>query len=103
MQVILYKNSAPPNKVSKTTEGGQLTHTTDFHNCIFTQKNALDILHPSVLLDMNTDIGDVRKFNYMYIPKFSPAMLMKLNCPLWATPSAPALKKRTQLVLLTVT
>lgn len=71
MQVILYKNSAPPNKVSKTKEGGQLTNEKDFHNCIFTQKNALDILHPSVLLDMNIDIGDVRKYNYMYIPKFS--------------------------------
>jgi hypothetical protein len=68
MQVILYKNSAPPNKVNKSAN---LSNTTDFHNCIFTQKNALDILHPSVLLDMTNDIGDVRKYNYMYIPKFS--------------------------------
>ena len=68
MQVILYKNSAPPNKVNKSAN---LSNTTDYHNCIFTQKNALDILHPSVLLDMNIDIGDVRKYNYMYIPKFS--------------------------------
>ena len=45
--------------------------TTIISYCIFTQKNALDILHPSVLLDMNIDIGDVRKYNYMYIPKFS--------------------------------
>jgi len=68
MQVILYKNSAPPNKVNKSAN---LSNSTDFHNCIFTQKNALDILHPSVLLDMNIDIGDVREYNYMYIPKFS--------------------------------
>ena len=68
MQVILYKNSAPPNKVNKSAN---LSNSKDFHNCIFTQKNALDILHPSVLLDMNIDIGDVRKYNYMYIPKFS--------------------------------
>lgn len=68
MQVILYKNSAPPNKVNKSAN---LSNSEDFHNCIFTQKNALDILHPSVLLDMNIDIGDVRKYNYMYIPKFS--------------------------------
>ena len=68
MQVILYKNSAPPNKVNKSNN---LSNNTDFHNCIFTQKNALDILHPSILLDMNIDIGDVRKYNYMYIPKFS--------------------------------
>lgn len=68
MQVILYKNSAPPNKVNKSAN---LSGSTDYHNCIFTQKNALDILHPSVLLDMNIDIGDVRKYNYMYIPKFS--------------------------------
>lgn len=68
MQVILYKNSAPPNKVNKSAN---LSGSKDYHNCIFTQKNALDILHPSVLLDMNIDIGDVRKYNYMYIPKFS--------------------------------
>ena len=68
MQVHLFKNSAPPNKVDKSLN---LSKKEVFENVRFIEKNALDILNPSVLLQFVSDISDIKVYNYMYIPKFS--------------------------------
>lgn len=68
MNVSLYKNSAPPNKINKK---GNLTNERTFENVYFTESGTLDILHPTVLLKITNDIGDISDYNYMYIGKFS--------------------------------
>lgn len=68
MNVSLYKNSAPPNKINKKSS---LTNERTFENVYFTEKGTLDILHPTVLLKVTNDIGDISNYNYMYIGKFS--------------------------------
>ena len=67
MTVTLYKNSAPPNKVDKKDN---LSGTSTFSNVRFTEKGALNILNPSILVEMGDEIGNVAKYNYLYIPKF---------------------------------
>lgn len=66
MNVILYKNSSPPNKVDKT-----LSKKNEIEGVRFIEKGTLDILHPSILLQLTNDIKDVSVYNYLYIPKFS--------------------------------
>jgi hypothetical protein len=74
MHVHLFKNSAPPNKVNKS---GNLSKKVVFEGMNFTEKGALDILNPTILIrygDSDNDIRDIEDiavFNYMYIPKFN--------------------------------
>lgn len=66
MNITLYKNSSPPNKVSKS-----LSNANEIEAVRFLEKGALDILNPTVLIQLTDDIKDIAKYNYMYIPKFS--------------------------------
>lgn len=68
MNVDLYKNSAPPNRIDKSSS---LKNKTIFEDVRFIENGALDILNPSVLMKISNDIADIAKYNYMYIPKFS--------------------------------
>lgn len=67
MDVIFYRNSAPPNKVDKSSN---LSGKNTFTNVRFLDDNNLDILNPSVLLNIGSEISEVAKYNYMYIAKF---------------------------------
>ena len=67
MHVILYKNTAPPNKVDKTSN---LSSGYEIEGVKFVEKNTLDILRPSVLLHISDEVSDIAKYNYMYIAKF---------------------------------
>lgn len=68
MYVNLYKNSAPPNKVDKS---GNLTGKKEFTDIRFIEKGAFDILNPSVLIKNTNDIEDIKKYNYMEIPRLN--------------------------------
>lgn len=68
MHVKLYKNTAPPNKVDKSSN---LSNTKEVEGVRFIEKNTLSILNPSVLLDIANDAEDIAKYNYMSIPKFN--------------------------------
>lgn len=68
MNIELFKNTAPPNKVDKSNN---LKNRIVVDNVKFIEKGALDILHPSVLIQYTNDIDDVRAFNYMKIGQFS--------------------------------
>lgn len=68
MNIELYKNSAPPNKVNKS---GNLSNKTVIEAVRFIEKNSLDILNPSVLIQLTDEVRDASKYNYLYIPKFS--------------------------------
>lgn len=72
MNVILYKNSAPPNKIDKTTKIKivPINGNDEIENVRFIEGNALDILNPSILLDIGTEISTCATFNYCKIPKF---------------------------------
>ena len=67
MDVLLYKNSAPPNKVDKSNN---LSKKLKIENVRFIEKGALSVLNPSVLVNITTEISDISKYNYMQIPKF---------------------------------
>lgn len=66
MNVNLYKTQSPPNKVSKV-----LSNKKEFEGVRFIENDTLDILNPSVLINLSTEISDVVKYNYMYIPKMN--------------------------------
>lgn len=68
MNIVLYKNSAPPNKVDKSSN---LSNALTIEDVIFTERNTLDMLNPSVLIKYTNDIDDIRPFNYMKIGQFS--------------------------------
>lgn len=68
MNIELYKNSAPPNKVNKSSN---LSNKTVIEAVRFIEKNSLDILKPSVLIQLTDEVRDASKYNYLYIPKFS--------------------------------
>lgn len=67
MDVLLYKNSAPPNKVDKSNN---LSKKLKIENVRFIEKGTLSVLNPSVLVNITTEISDISKYNYMQIPKF---------------------------------
>lgn len=66
MNITLYKNQSPPNKVNKS-----LTNANEIEAVRFIEKGSLDVLNPSVLIQLTADVKDASKYNYMYIPKFS--------------------------------
>ena len=67
MDVLLYKNSAPPNKVDKSNN---LSKKLKIENVRFIEKGTLSVLNPSVLVNITTEISDISQYNYMQIPKF---------------------------------
>jgi hypothetical protein len=66
MNVIFYRNTAPPNKVNKTNN---LYDDLTVENVRFKENGALDVLNPTIILGTITDIGDIVKYNYVKIPK----------------------------------
>lgn len=67
MNITLYKNTAPPNKVNKYTN---LKSAHEVEAVRFIEKGSLDILNPSILVNLGTEISEAGKYNYCYIPKF---------------------------------
>lgn len=67
MNIILYKNTAPPNVVNKFSK---LKNAREVEAVRFLEKGSLDILNPSILLNLGSEVSDAGTFNYCYIPKF---------------------------------
>lgn len=67
MNIEVYYNTSPPNKVNKSIH--QVGSTIE--NVRFTENGALDILQPELLFQYTNDVADLSKINYVRIPKFS--------------------------------
>ena len=61
MQVVLYKNSSPPNVVSKKLSG---SHNID---ATFFRENYLDVMNPTITAKLSSSVADLVKYNYVYI------------------------------------
>lgn len=66
MNVKLYRNQSPPNKVKK-----KLLNEKEIDGVVFKDKDSLDILNPAVLLKMTSKAKDIAKYNYMKIEDFN--------------------------------
>ena len=70
MHINLYKNSAPPNKVDKTSN---LSNNSGNIVVRFTRTESFDILNPTVIISLSDVLGfenslsDIKKYNYMYV------------------------------------
>lgn len=64
MDIILYTTGSPNQKVSKSLHNRQLVS-----NVRFTSDDYLSITHPSVMLNGVTELTDLSRYNYMFIPK----------------------------------
>lgn len=66
MNIRLYNISDNPNKVKKSASksGGTLIEEVRFKDA-----DSLNVLTPTLLLNINTDLSECIKFNYVYIPK----------------------------------
>lgn len=67
MNITLYNNTSPPNKIVKTLSGTPWEIT----NVRFTDDNALSVISPKLILDIGTEVDKLAKYNYLRIPKFS--------------------------------
>lgn len=64
MNVILYKTSAPPNKVKKS-----LSSKKELEGVIFYDSDSLNLVSPKIRLEYAEDASDLALYNYCYIPK----------------------------------
>lgn len=66
MTIHLYNISDNPNKVKKSADksGGKI-----IDNAIFKDDDTLNVLNPTVVLNLNSEISNNLHFNYVYIPK----------------------------------
>lgn len=66
MNIRLYNISDNPNKVAKSADknGGVVVE-----NVRFLDDNSLNVLTPTLLLNINIDLSECIKYNYVYIPK----------------------------------
>lgn len=70
MHINLYKNSAPPNKVDKTSN---LSNNSGNIIVRFTRPDSFDILDPTVIISLSdisgfkNSLSDIKKYNYMYV------------------------------------
>lgn len=73
MDIIVYKNSAPPNKIDKSKSITTVTinGSNKIEDVRFVEENSLDILNPSILVNIGTEVSNCAKFNYIKIPKFN--------------------------------
>ena len=63
MNITLYNTSDPPNKVNKSLKNSkQLTRV------LFKEEGALDIINPTLLIQISDAIVDYAQYNYCYIP-----------------------------------
>lgn len=68
MDIILYKNKAPNNKVDKSND---LSNSMTIENVRFVDENYLDLKNPSILIKLSDEVSDIAKYNYCRIPKFN--------------------------------
>lgn len=74
MHINLYKNSAPPNKVDKTSN---LSNNSGNIIVRFTRPDSFDILNPTVIISLSdisgfeNSLSDIKKYNYMYVSEVS--------------------------------
>lgn len=74
MHINLYKNSAPPNKVDKTSN---LSKKSENIIVRFTRPDSFDILNPTVIISLSdisgveNSLSDIKKYNYMYVSEVS--------------------------------
>ena len=66
MDVTLYRVTDQPNKVVKN-----LKKVKELSDVRFIEKDALDILNPTILFKNTTEIADNSKYNYFKIAKFN--------------------------------
>ena len=66
MNIRLYNISDNPNKVKKSADKNGGTLVQDVR---FLDDDTLNVLNPTLLLNINTDISECIKYNYVYIPK----------------------------------
>ena len=66
MNVKFYHTGSPKNKVSKKLSGEH-----EYVGVIFHEPDALDVLNPTIIINGITDVADISKYNYFYIPKFT--------------------------------
>lgn len=66
MNVKMYNISDDPLKVNKSAnkDGGVI-----FENVRFKDDNALNVINPTLILNISKDVGECFKYNYIYIPK----------------------------------
>lgn len=68
ISVVLYKNTAPKNKVDKSKN---LKNAHTFNNVVFTEGTALDVRRPSVLVKLTSDASDMASYNYARLAVFN--------------------------------
>ena len=68
MNVILYKNTAPNNKVDKSSN---LSKELVVENVRFLEHDSLSVLKPTILLNISDEVSDIMFYNYVYIPKLN--------------------------------
>ena len=66
MDIILYNISSPPNRVNKVLGTG-----VTIENVRFTEKNSLNVINPTIILNLGDELSDITKYNYVKIPKFT--------------------------------
>lgn len=66
MNIKLYNISDNPNKVNKNVDknGGTL-----IENVRFKDNDSLNVLTPKLILNLDIDVSNCIKYNYLYIPK----------------------------------
>lgn len=65
MDIILYNNSDPINKIGKNIGNG-----TTIENVRFIEEDMLNVINPTVLIKLSNEVSDLSHYNYMKIPKF---------------------------------
>lgn len=69
MNVKFYHTSSPTNKVVKQLSAD--TAESVYTEVRFTEDETMSILHPVIVLNGISNIQDITKYNYFYIPKFT--------------------------------
>ena len=75
MDIILYNTSSPPNRVSKVLGTGRT-----IEDVRFTEKNSLNVINPTIILNLGNELSDISKYNYLKIPKFTRYYWMFVIC-----------------------
>lgn len=66
MNIHLYNVSDPPNKVNKKLGTAQI-----IENVRFKEESSLNVVTPTILLNLGSELAGLSCYNYVYIPKFA--------------------------------
>ena len=66
MDIILYSVSDPPNKVNKS-----LGHGTSVSGVVFKERDYLNVINPTIRLNLGNEVSDISLYNYVYIARFT--------------------------------